>query len=265
MYTGLLESLASVTDLVVWSSGSLQHTALLWMICAFLGERPRTNVQAVVSDRGRERLDDQFGCIELEFRSDEIRALLGNGRELGLGARRAAARNWRAFTGRLPTAFNNRCRAAGISELNRFGKYHAGFFPRLAEKGLRVSLLDELLLTCVGEAWSLPSQIILRQSPEGIALRSWLACAGDVSLGRRLRDWARHSIPDPVLESETTESDHILRGVRYRLSSRGRALLKQGIRSVAEAPTCFIGGGTAYDPQVPVAASGNADWKLVRL
>jgi len=264
MYSRLIRSMATETDVVVWSSGTLQHTMLLWMVCALLAKRPETRLRAVVAAQTSQRANDQFGCVSCEFRADEIRNLIKMGEKLGPGARRAAARNWRAFAGRAPTAFNDRCRARP-AELSRVGIYHTGHFPRLWATRLRVSVLDELLLRCVGAAWSLPSEVLLRRSSEGMLLRSWIACAGDVFIARRLQDWARHSSVSPVLESETTGGDHLLTGVRYRLSPHGRVLLEQGIRSVSEAPMCLIGGGAAYDHRSPVAALEDGDWKLVRL
>src|SRR5262245_31540814 len=40
MYSRLINSLASAEEIVIWSSGSLQHLALLWLICSIVGDRP---------------------------------------------------------------------------------------------------------------------------------------------------------------------------------------------------------------------------------
>lgn len=262
-YSRLVDALTSDGDVIVWSSGSLQHAVLLWMVCALRDGRS-ASVLEIAPQRADEGPDNRFGCIERELRSDEVRAFLGNEVTLDADTRHAAARSWRSFAGPAPTEFNEHCRAAAPT-LDQIGRYHAGFFPRSTAKGLRVSVFDELLLACVSEAWSLPSEILLRRTPEGRELRSWLACAGDIFVGRRLREWACHAMADPILEREAGEGDQVLTGVRYRLSPRGLALLEQGIRSVADAPACPIGGGAAYDPEAPVAATAEGDWRLERL
>ena len=188
MYAKLGESLSSADEVTVWSSGSLQHAALLWMICGILGDRPATEVRVISFARVEQLPNDQFGCIECELRTDRIRGPRDSGEKFGIGLRRTAARNWRAFTGARVTAFNERCHVPTLG-LARMGKYHAGFFPRVTAGGLRVSLFDELLLTCVGSAWSLPSEILLRRSQEGMTLRSALIashrfvdCYGDCNV-----------------------------------------------------------------------------------
>lgn len=264
MYTRLVESLGAASEVVVWSSGSLQHAALLWMISALLADRPACTVKVIRCQQVRASPDDQFACIERELRAAEVRELVGAGEKLGTGARRAHAGNWRAFTAPLATAFNDRCTGAA-EELERAGRYHAAFFPRRKGDALQLSRVDELLLTCVGGEWSPPSAILLRRSPEGMALRSWLACTGDVFTARRIKQWAEHSPEAPAVESTLTDGDHLLTGVRYRLSNRGRALLDEGVSSITEAPMCPIGGAAAYDPQAPVAAQESGEWRLGRL
>lgn len=264
MYTGLFDALGAASEVVVWSSGSLQHALLLWMICARLADRPAPGVKVIQCHQVSSSADDQFGCIERELRAIEVRELAGGGERLGIGERRCYTGNWRAFTAPLATTFNNRCIGAA-EELGRVGSYHAAFFPRWMSGALRLSRVDELVLTCVGGAWSLPSEILLRRAPEGMALRSWLACTGDIFVARRLRDWAEHSRQETVIEAAPLDGGHILRGVRYRLSDRGHLLLEKGIRRIIEAPMCLIGGAAAYDPQAPVAAREDGAWKLVRL
>lgn len=265
MYTRLAGSLVPEADVILWSSGSLQHTVLSWMICAFSRARRVAIAQPTVSDRGRPQLNDQFGCMDREIKPGEIRALLGRETQLGSGARRAAVENWRSFTGRSPMEFNKHCLSKAVQELRRMRQYHASFFPRSKHGGLHMSLFDELLLTCAGTSWSLPSAILMRRSSEGTRLGPWLTCAGDVSVARRLREWARHSASDPVLESEPAEGGHLFRGVRYRLSARGENLLRRGLCSISDAPVCLIGGGSAYDPTHPVVAVEAEGWKLTQL
>lgn len=264
MYSRLIDSLGATSEVVLWSSCTLQHAALLWMICARLADRPARGLKIIRFQEGGSSVHDQFGCMERELRAAEVRELAhGGGEQLGMGARRSFASNWRAFTAPLAMAFNERCGGA-VAELGRAGRYHAAFFPRRKGDALQLSRVDELLLTCVGAAWSLPSEVLLRRSPEGMALRSWLACTGDIFMARRLKDWAEHSREEPAIEAARTGVGHLLTGVRYRLSDRGRILLEEGIKGVTEAPICPIGGAAAYDPRAPMAATGDGEWRLVR-
>ena len=123
-----------------------------------------------------------------------------------------------------------------------------------------------LLLTCVGGSWSNFSEILMRRSDEGVALRTRLHCTGDAFMVRRLHDWLGHDGQEPVIDVERQPSNALPGGARYRMIPRGLDLLERGLRDISDGPACSIGGGTAYDPAEPIVAIvEDGGWTLAEL
>ncbi|WP_156041548.1 hypothetical protein [Chondromyces apiculatus] len=266
MYGRLVEALGSHSEITLWSSGSLQFSALRWMICSLTRERSSTRIIARMVDRGNKPRDDLLGCCEERLGLSELRALLrGGAQPISKTQRRADERRWRSFTSSKPVRFSVRCRTED-PVLRRMRHYHLQHFPRMIRKQLHVSLLDELLLKCVSRSWSHLGEILMRRSDEGVALRTRLYCTGDAFMVRRLHEWLGHDGQKPVIDVERQPSNALPSGVRYRMTRRGLDLLERGIRDISDGPACSIGGGAAYDPAQPiVAVMDGGEWTLAEL
>ena len=126
------------------------------------------------------------------------------------------------------------------------GAYQAGFFPRQTERGLSLSSLDALLLGPLADRPATPATIISRDGEEGNLVK-WMHLTGDVILFERIVEWTKHGAA-PALIAEP--GPHPWRS-RYALTDTGRAILRDGLTSIDQAPPLPIWGVTAYDPKNP--------------
>ncbi|AKT39191.1 DUF1835 domain-containing protein [Chondromyces crocatus] len=265
-YMRLLDAVQSHSEIIIWSTGSLHHEVLCWMICSLANDLDDKCVRLMVCVRDGGATEDVFQCGECPLGPGKVRAMLADGGQLlSRTQRRVAARNWRRFTAPDPARFNRACRSSG-PRLQRIGQYHVQFFPRKVNERLRLSCFDESLFAAIGSEWKRPAEIVMAASNEGRVLRRFLYCTGDAFIARRMYEWHNHTSHKPAIEIQIDSPQDLFHGVRYRMSRYGRSLLKQGLHEVSRGPVCFIGGGAAYDSKRgSVAVMEDGAWRLVDL
>jgi len=170
----------------------------------------------------------------------------------------SAVRLWDEYVDTDPSSFIESCRpgVAGFPELGPLSTFRASLFPRKTDEGtLRLSRLDELLFTLLSDGWLTPVAMFAHDSEVGVELRQWLSCTGDLFLGERLSQWARHGSgaleraagPKPDVEMLSSIS---------RLTDARRRLRDGGLRSLSDAPPLPVAGIDAYGPSSPWVLAG---------
>lgn len=89
---------------------------------------------------------------------------------------------------------------------------------------------------------------------------------GSMAFTFRLYEWAMHHPGDPLLESHPGSTNtNPFTGVRYRLTSRTRRILDEGILAPDDAPPMFAGGCEVYRREpFWVRCESDDDWWLER-
>src|SRR5262249_21954518 len=151
-------------------------------------------------------------------------------------------------------------------DLLEIGTFQAGFFPRFDGSRLVLSQVDNLLLSCVGDQWSTPVDVFVRRSAAGEELREWASHTGDVFVATRLRAWARHNEVRAALDREPHRPERRMLEERYRLSTVGQKIMRDGLDEIAQGVPLAVGGVVAYDPLAPwVVVNGAADQPGLRM
>lgn len=160
---------------------------------------------------------------------------------------------WRLWCRRSPVAFSRFCASASDLHLQlaNLGRYHAGFFPHLTNRGLSLSRLDELILRQLSHEWLTPAALYARALASAPQLGSWISHTGDLYLAARLLAWSQHtqdSIVERRKESPPGGSEMLAWSFRWR--EGGEAILDT-LPDIQAAPQVSIGGAVAYDPNRP--------------
>lgn len=239
--------------LVLWTSSSLEHRVALWMLCAWLGRAGRKNTDVRIVTLPERKTPHLFVCSGATLHGREIGVRIDGAMVLPEAFRRRAEGLWKKFVGKSPEAFSDQCQRGlrGFPEIRSIGTYHAGFFPQRSGARVALSRFDQVMFACVSSEWATPVTISSRRSAEGDFLRSWLGCAGDTFLSRRLRDWADHDCDGSALESRPLDLSNPMRSHMYRLTSCGKDIARGGLGNLSQAPRLAIGGAMAYDPLAP--------------
>ncbi|MDC0741270.1 hypothetical protein [Polyangium mundeleinium] len=250
-YRRALKALAADEPVVLWTSPSWDDRIALWALCfRRLQQRPtQPDLSLVVVPEHKERNPDiSFGIGYVSLKPAGARRAWETVRPLSLREVREKALFWRKLTASSPILSGKTLRETpSRKELFEMGAYQAVFFPRLGECGLSLSTLDALLLGSVGETPATPAEIITREGEEGELLK-WMDRTGDVILFERLVQWSKHE--PAAFIADLHGQPHMWRA-RYTLTATGRALLRDGLSSIDQAPPLPIWGVTAYDPQDP--------------
>ncbi len=174
---------------------------------------------------------------------------------------------WNKYTEENPTAFVRRCRSGvtGFPELAPLWTFLSCLFPRRTPEGtLRLSRLDELLLTILSGEWQTPVAVFVHKSREGVELRQLFSCIGDLVLPVLLNQWAAHgSSPAVERAAGPRPPDNPMLSSVYRLTERGRQLREAGLEQLTDAPALPVGGTVAYGSGTPWVLLD--DGRLVRL
>jgi len=257
-----LKTLAADEPIVVWSSPMWNDRVAVWALCSFrLLYRPTQPDLSLVVVGEVVPADPPLLFDEGYVRVNPalVRRAWESVRPLSASQVREKARFWKKLTAPAPILSGKPLRETpSRKELFEMGAYQAAFFPRLSERGLSLSTLDAVLLGCVNETPSSPAQIIGREGEQGEILK-WMHLTGDIILFERLAQWAKHG-PSPALHAEPWQAPNGWQTARYTLTSAGRAILRDGLTSIHQAPPLPIWGATAYDPEEPwvvVEEAGN--------
>lgn len=164
-----------------------------------------------------------------------------------------AATLWRLWCRRSPVAFSRFC--ASASPLNpllaNLGRYHTGFFPRLANGAFSLSRLDGLLLRQLSQEWQVPARLYAAAMSRAPQLGAWLSHTGDLYVARRLLAWSDHSAGKIVQRRETSPStDAEMLKWAFRWSPGAEGIL-DALPGIEVAPPVLLGGAVAYDPERP--------------
>jgi hypothetical protein len=161
---------------------------------------------------------------------------------------------WNLWCDPSPEAFSKYCVAATESDdlFDDFGRYHAGFFPRLGihANGLGLSRFDELVFQQLFDArmlreWSTAAQL----SAGSPALEAWLSHTGGKFFETRLQAWSDHT-QDRIVARRRAPDSLLEATWEFRLTATGEGFLER-MPSFEAAPPVQIGGAVAYDRHRP--------------
>lgn len=250
-FRAILRAVESPERVLVWTSRPWADRAALWALCAWrLGAWPTApNMACVVLGEPAEEDANELLPQYTRIQPADARQGMDQARSLSLTRIREMARVWRRLAAVSPIlAHRGRRPAPARRPLVALGAYQAGFFPRLAEHGPILSRFDELLFSCVGERWSTPLDVFASRGADGEELRRWLALTGDVFLASRLAQWASHRGDEAALDCEPCPTDNFMKAARYRLSSAGQGILREGLSTLDRGARLPVWGAMAYDP-----------------
>lgn len=164
-----------------------------------------------------------------------------------------AASLWRLWCWRSPAPFSRFCgsSAALHPQLANLGRYHAGLFPRITQRGILLSRLDELILRQLTHEWTTPARLYasaVRTSPQ---LSAWLTYTGDLYLANRLLAWATHTrgrLVEKQEQARAQKSEMMSWSFRW---CPGAETILDHLPELDGAPQLLIGGAVAYDSKHP--------------
>jgi len=162
---------------------------------------------------------------------------------------------WDEYTDENPSRFVKSCKRGveGFQELAPLWAFLSCLFPRRTPEGaLRLSRLDELLLTILSGEWQTPVDVFAHESQPGGELRRLLSCTGDLFLPKRLDQWPVHGSSAAVERAVSSKQpDNPMLSSVYRLSERGLQLREAGLAQLMDAPALPIAGTEAYASGAP--------------
>ena len=190
---------------------------------------------------------------------DEARIALASARAVSDDEWREGADLWMKFASPSPLAFDE-ARRRGSSlfpELTMSAELHGAWFPRLEDRRLQLSQLDELLLGAFDDSWRTTFELLPTLPPDRLArlVGPFDAFFSDY----RLRAWATQG----VLEREALTDQNPFAQDRFRATDRTRALLDHGLDGVGDAPQLYVGGCVVHDAASPwVRIEDDSGWRL---
>jgi hypothetical protein len=162
---------------------------------------------------------------------------------------------WETYTDENPLPFVQRCLRGveGFPELAPLWEFLSYLFPRKTPEGvLRLSRFDELLLSILSGEWQTPVKVFVHDSSQGLELRQFLSCAGDLFIPRRLDEWSAHG-SNPAVERAAGPKppDNRMLSSVYRLTASGLQIREAGLKQLSDAPSLPIAGIEAYGLTTP--------------
>lgn len=162
---------------------------------------------------------------------------------------------WNRYVDVSPQRFARLCARgiAGFPELAPLWMFLSCLYPRQTQEGtLRLSRLDELILTNLSAEWQTTLAVFAAKSQAGVELRQLLSCTGDLFLPRRLNDWAAHG-PNAAVERAPgpRPPDYPMLASTHRITADGRRLLEKGLKGLSDAPGLPVAGIEAYGSTTP--------------
>jgi hypothetical protein len=160
---------------------------------------------------------------------------------------------WQKFAAPSPLAFDETRRAGSttLPDLPAIAEPHGDWFPRRLDGTLRLSELDELLLSDLDDEWGKPRV-------SGAAFDRLLYPYGDTLILTRLHQWAAHGAVEHAPREGEGWAAHA-----FRLTLLGRRLRDEGLTTVADAPAIYVGGCRIHDAAQPfVRVTDAGGWLL---
>jgi hypothetical protein len=249
---------------VVWVSASIAQRVNLWRTCSWLrhvGVASRdvliVEFEALPRPKIPEEAFPSFECTAsvADHPDKVLLARLARARPFSTARYDRAVKLWDRYTDEDRSRFVSSCSRGvkGFPELAALGKLLSCFFPRRTSRGvLRLSRLDELILTILSGKWQTPVDVFVHESEEGIALRHLFSCTGDGFLPDRLDQWAAHGSNAAVERAAgAKQPDNPMLASVYRLTERGIQLRDAGLTALTDAPPLPSGGTEAYSSAAP--------------
>ena len=261
---------------VVWVSSSIVERVNLWRICSWLrrvGIASRDvlilEFEALPRPEFPEEPFPSYECTSsVSDHGDEVlMRRFARARPFSAARYDRAVKLWDRFTDEDPSRFVSGCLhgVKGFPELAPLWTFLSCLFPRRTPEGtLRLSRLDEALLTVLSGEGQTAVDVFVHQSKAGLEVRHLYSCMGDLSLADRLNQWAAHDSGAVVERAPNARRpDNPMLCFMYRLTEKGIHLRETGLARLTDAPALPVGGAAAY-------ASGSPwvllqDGRLVRL
>jgi|GEM_PF-3831522 hypothetical protein len=224
---------------VFWVGATLREQVAFWCACHVLTSTGLTlNAWFAGPSRAELDPDPRFGLQVTPL--ERIAGFLGEATPLSARAIDHFASRWDSFCrGRRPVD----AQVAGWPRSRGWAlelpEIFDAPFPRRRRQTLRLSRLDEELLTPFGTDWSTPLALLGADSDRWPLAMTFL---GD-SLPSRLRAWAEIEA-GRFLSSRAASRPRPNEWTRmeYRLTDEGRALLTRGVSSAEQVPEFALGG-----------------------
>jgi hypothetical protein len=264
------------TPIVVWVSASLLQRVNLWRTCSWLrqvGIASRDililEFEAMSRPESAEEPRPSFDCSSYvtEHTDRVLLQRFARARPFSTARYDRAVRLWERYTDEDPSRFVSSCLRGvkGFPELAPLWTLLSHLFPRRMSAGaLRLSRLDELILTLLSEEWQMPVEVFAHKSQAGGELRQLFSCTGDGFLPDRLEQWAAHGSSAAVERAAGPRPpDYPMMCSVYRLTKSGIQLRDAGLTALTDAPPLPIGGTEAYSSSAPWVL--REDGRLVRL
>lgn len=249
---------------VVWVAASIHERVNLWRTLAWLRRSGLSyrdifilELDRVAPSGAPEEPMPPYDCTSsVADHTDEVLLeRLATARPWPLARHDRAVALWERYSDLNPLRFARSCVRGmrGFPELGPLWAFLSSLFPRSTPDGsLRLSRLDELLLTLLSGEWQTPVALFVHKSEPGAALRHLASCTGDLFLPRRLDQWAAHG-PSGAVERTAGPKppDHPLLSSSYRITARGMRLREIGLEQLSDAPGLPVAGIEAYAPSAP--------------
>jgi len=254
----LRAAVAGDRPVVVWATRAYADLVWLWWILDGLGrlgplarppllvrpkpDDPRETVGGITPEAGRTALAVARAISDDEFRE---------GAEL-----------WKLYASQDPRAFDEARRrgSSAFPELHESAEFHGSWFPRRQDGRLYLSEYDQCLLGSLTGEWLMPCDLLSTTViPRwGGLLRPFGSYYVPIW---RLPTWAAHGVV--AREPRGYANGNLLEQDVFRLTGRARGLLENGLATVGDAPSVYVGGCQLYDPATPwVRVSDGSDWRL---
>ncbi|XYH95156.1 hypothetical protein ACMHYB_46330 [Sorangium sp. So ce1128] len=254
--------------IVLWATKSLDDLVNLWRICSYLRSLGIQCSDVLILEFERvygtmKRFPEPprippFDCSgSIAHHPDEVLLdRLDKARPWPVERYERAIGLWESYVDENPLPFVESCIAGveGFPELASLWALLSRFFPRRTTAGaLGLSLYDDLILAILSvEEWQTPVRVICNRSQLGMDLRDLVSCTGDLFLGDRLTQWAKHDLSAAVERAPGPKPpDYPLLSQVYRLTERGVQLRDRGLDQLADAPRLPVAGTEAYSPAAP--------------
>jgi len=255
----LRAAVAGDLPVVVWATRAYAELVwLLWILDGLGRLGPLGQPPVIVRPKPDDARETVGGTSP-----EKNRAAIVDARVISNDEFREGAELWKLFASSDPRAFDE-ARRRGSSvfpEIGESADLHGDWFPRLENGRLRLSQHDERLLASLTDEWLITWDLNERIS----TVSGWerlLRTHGSLVPYWRLRQWAAHG----VVAREVRDNDGQLECEKtlFRNTDRSRALLANGLESVVDAPSIYVGGCRLNDPTAPwVRVVDGSDWRII--
>jgi hypothetical protein len=251
-------AIAGDLPVVVWATRAYPDLVWLWWILDGLKRiGPRTHPTMFV----RPKPDDPLSTVG-GIAPEAGREALTVARRISDDEFREGAELWRLFASPDPRAFDEARRRGSVvfPELNESAELHGAWFPRLADGRLHLSEYDQCLLASLTDEWLMPCDLLNPTVTPGWErlLRTFGSYYVPIW---RLHAWAAHGVV--AREARGYANGNRLEQDVFRLTGRALDLLDNGLETVGNAPTVYVGGCRIHDPATPwVRVSDESGWRI---